>query len=230
MKVLVIEDNHQVVRDISFYLQVRYPEVIIVSVAEGPKGIELIETESPDLVIVDDSLPHIDTLELISAIREFSDLPLIVLSEEQTDLERAKALETGADEYIMKPFSPIEFLAKVKALLRRVQGVSFKPERIMQISSELTVNFSTREVFLSGKQLSLTPIECTLLSELVRNEGRVLTHRTLLEKVWGSEYADESSFVKKYIYRLRSKLERDAGKPQMLLTERGIGYRLIRPI
>ena len=230
MKVLVIEDNHQVVRDISFYLQVRYPEVIIVSVAEGPKGIELIETEAPNLVIVDDSLPDIATLELISAIREFSDLPLIVLSEEQTDLERAKALETGADEYIMKPFSPIEFLAKVKALLRRVQGVSFKLERLMQISNELTVNFSTREVFLSGKRLSLTPIEYTLLSELVRNEGRVLTHRTLLEKVWGSEYADESSFVKKYIYRLRSKLERDAGKPQMLLTERGIGYRLIRPI
>jgi len=229
MKVLVIEDDVQIVRDISFCLQVRYPEVIVVSVAEGPKGIEMVETESPDLVMVDSSLPDIDTLDLVSKIREFSDVGLIILYEAETDIERARGLEAGADEYVIKPFSPIEFLAKVRALLRRIQGVSFKRESLVSIG-ELIINFSTHEVFLSGKQVKLTPIEYQLLSELVRNNGRVLTHSTLLEKIWGPEYVKDSSFVKKYIYRLRSKLEPDASKPQMLLTERGLGYKFIKPI
>ena len=230
MKVLLIEHNLQVVRDISFCLQVRYPEAIVVSVAEGPKGIDMVETEAPDLVMVDSFLPDIDTLDLISQIREFSDVPLIILSEAETDMDRARGLEAGADEYVTKPFSPIELLAKVKALLRRTQGIGFKPERSISIGDKLTINFTTHEVFLSGKLVKLTPIEYDLLSELVRNEGRVLTHRLLLEKVWGSEYANDCSFVKKYIYHLRSKLEPDARKPQMLLIERGIGYKFVRPI
>lgn len=230
MKVLVIEDNRQVVRDIALCLQVRYPEIIVVSVTEGEKGIETIETESPDFVMLDSSLPDVDTLDLVSKIREFSDVPLIILCEAETDMDRARGLEAGADEYIAKPFSPIELLARVKALLRRTQGLGFKPERSFSIGDGLTINFATHEVFLYGKRVKLTPIEYHLLSELVRNEGRILTHSTLLDKIWGSEYDVDSSFVKKYIYRLRSKLEHDASNPQMLLTERGIGYRFIRPI
>ena len=153
MKVLVVEDNQQVVRDISFCLQVRYPEVIVVSVADGQKGIEMVETESPDLVMVDFSLPDIDTLDLVSKIREFSDVPLIILSEVETDMDRARGLEAGADEYVTKPFSPIELLARVKALLRRTQGLGFKPERLVSIGGELTINFTTHEIFLSGKQV-----------------------------------------------------------------------------
>jgi len=230
VKVLVIEHNQQVVRDISFCLHVRYPEAIIVSVAEGLKGIDMVETEAPDLVMVDSSLPDIDTLDLISKIREFSDVPLFILSEAETDMDRARGLEAGADEYVTKPFSPIELLAKVKALLRRTQGLGFKSERSVSFGGKLTINFTTHEVLVSGKLVKLTPIEYDLLSELVRNEGRVLTHRVLLEKVWGSEYANDCSFVKKYIYRLRSKLEPDARKPQMLLIERGVGYKFVRPI
>jgi len=230
VKVLVIEENQRVVRDISFCLKVRYPEVIVVSVAEGPKGIEMVETETPDLVMVDASLPDIDTLDLVSKIREFSDVPLVILSETETDMDRARGLEAGADEYVTKPFSPIELLARVRALLRRTQGLGFKPERLVSIGDKLTINFTTHEILLSGNRVKLTPIEYHLLSELVRNEGRVLTHRALLEKVWGSEYADDFSFVKKYIYRLRSKLEPDASKPQMLLTERGVGYKFVKPI
>jgi len=230
VKVLAIEDNQQVVRDISFCLEVRYPEVIVVSVAEGSKGIEMVETESPDLVMVDSHLPDIDTLGLVSKIREFSDVPLIILSEAETDMDIARGLEAGADEYVTKPFSPMELLARVRALLRRTQGLGFKPERLVSIGGELTINFTTREVFLSGKRVKLTPIEYGLLSELVRNENRVLTHRALLQKVWGSEYASDYSFVKKYIYRLRSKLQPDGSKPQMLVTDRGVGYRFIRPI
>jgi len=228
MKVLVIEDNEQVIRDLSFCLQVRYPEAIIVSVAEGAKGIEMVETESPDLVMVDSSLPDIDTLDLVSKIREFSDVPLIILSEAETDMDRARGLEAGADEYVTKPFSPIELLARVRALLRRTQRIGFKRERLLSVGSELTINFSTHEVLVSGKRVKLTPIEYNLLSELARNEGRVLTHHALLEKVWGSEYTNDPSFVKKYIYRLRSKLEPNASDPQLLLTERGVGYKFVR--
>ena len=231
MKVLIIEDNHQVVRDVSFCLQVRYPEVIVVSVEEERKGLEMVETESPDLVMVDSSLPNVDILELVSQIREFSDVPLIILFEAATDMDRARGLEMGADEYINKPFSPIELLARVKALLRRTQGFGFKPERFITIGGELTINNDTHEVLLStGRRVKLTPIEYHLLLELVRNNGRVLTHSNLVEKVWGSEDICDQSYVKKYIYRLRSKLENDAGKPRMLLTERGIGYKFVRPI
>jgi len=228
LKVLVVEDDRKVIGDISLCLKVRYSEVTIVSAAEGLKGIEMVETESPDLVMVDSSLPDIDALDLIERIREFSDVPLIMLCEVDTDMDRAKGLEAGADEYIIKPFGPIELLAHIRALLRRTQGLGFKPGRLVSIG-ELTINFATHEAFLSGRRVKLTPVEYNLLSELVRNEGRVLTHRVLMEKVWGSEYADECSFIKKYIYRLRSKLESDASKPQMILTERGIGYRFIKP-
>ena len=144
-------------------------------------------------------------------------------------MDRAKGLEAGADEYIIKPFGPIELLAHIRALLRRTQGLGFKPGRLVSIG-ELTINFTTHETFLSGRRVRLTPVEYNLVSELARNEGRVLTHRALMEKVWGSEYTDELSFIKKYIYRLRSKLEADASKPQMILTERGIGYRFIKPV
>lgn len=228
MKVLVIEDKKQVVKDVSFCLEVRYAGVEVISVAEGHKGMDMVETESPDLVLVDSSLPDIDILDLVTKIRDFSDVPLIILCDKESDLDRAKGLEAGADEYVNKPFSAIELLARVNALLRRTKGLGFRPDRQVSLGNALIVNFATREVSISGKPIKLTPIEYKLLSLLVRNEGKVLTNRTLLEKVWGSEYINDISFVKKYIYRLRAKLEKDASNPQMLLNERGIGYRFMR--
>jgi len=228
MKVLVIDNDPQTVKDVSFCLQVRYPDIAVVAVAEGQRGINLLDTESPDLVLVGSSLPDISTLDVISKIREFSDIALIVLSKDQTDLERAEELERGADEYVIKPFSPIEFLAKISALLRRIHGLGFKMQRLVSIGNELAINFTTREVFLSGRRLNLTPTEYQLLSELVRNEGKVLTHSILLERIWGSEYIDDSSYVKKYVYRLRAKIEPDVSNPQMIISERGVGYRFVR--
>jgi len=230
MKVLLIEDNQKVVRDLSFCLQVRYPEAIVVCAVEASTGIQMVETESPDLVIVDSSLPDIDLVEVIRRIREFSDVHLITLMEGQTDLERAQCLDTGADDLIIKPFSPLELLARVSALFRRTRGLGFKPERALSLGDGLTINFSTRELLVNGERVKLTPIEYNMLSELARNEGRVLTNRTLLEKVWGSEYTNDPSFVKDYIHRLRSKLEPNPSHPQLLLTERGIGYKFTRHI
>ena len=230
MKVLIIENDQRTVRDISFCLMVRYPEVSVVSVAKGSEGIEMIEQEWPDLVMAASSLTDMDNVDLINKIREFSDVPLIILSETETDIDIARGLEAGADEYIAKSFSPIELLARVRALLRRTQGLGFKRERVISLGDELVIDFTTHDVSLSGESVKLTPIEYQLLSELVRNDGRVLTHSRILQKVWGSGYDGDSSFVKKYIYRLRSKLEPDPSKPQMLLTERGIGYKFIKRV
>ena len=228
MKVLVIEDNQQVVKDISFCLQVRYPDINVLSVDSGERGIDLVEIESPDLLIIDTTLPDISTLEVVKRIREFSDIALIIISKEHDPFERAKELEMGADEYILKPFSPIEFLAKVRALLRRIERNGFRPQRLVTIGNGLSINFATQDVFLSGRRLKLTPTEFHLLAELVRNEGRVITHNTLLENIWGSEYITDPKAVKKYVHRLRSKIESDINNPQMIITERGVGYRFTK--
>ena len=229
MKVLAIENDKQILSDIALCLQIRYPEVILVSAADGRKGMDLVETERPDLVLVDSSLPDIGTLDLVGKIREYSDIPLIILSDVVTDMDGARYLEAGADDYVTKPLSPIYLLARIRALLRRTQGIDFKRDHSIS-AGKLNINFTTQEVFLSGKRVKLTPIEYHLLSELVRNDGRVLTHNILLEKVWGLEYEKVDGFVKKYIYRLRSKLESDTSKPQMILTERGLGYKFVKPI
>ncbi|MFC2016650.1 winged helix-turn-helix domain-containing protein [Chloroflexota bacterium] len=228
MYVLIIENGQKVIEDLTFCLQVTYPEAIITSVAEGLKGLKIMESKPLDLVIAGTSLQDIGTLDLIRKIRESSDAPLIILSEGESDIDRAKGLELGADDFTNKQFSPMELLARVRALLRRTNGTGFKPERLVSIGGELTINFNTHEVFISGERVSLTPTEYNLLSQLVRNEGKVLTHDTLLERIWGLEYDADPSFVKKYIYRLRSKLEPDSSKPQMLLSERGVGYKFRR--
>jgi DNA-binding response OmpR family regulator len=202
---------------------------MIVSVAQGQKGIEMIETEEPDLVMVDSSLPGIDTADLVSSIREFSDVPLIVLSEELSEMERARILEVGADEYVNKPLSPIDLLARVRALLRRAYALGFKTEPPLNIKGELTINLTTHEVLLRGERVKLTPIEFQLLSELARNENKVVSHRFLLQKVWSSGYDGDSDLVKKHIYRLRLKLNHNSSAPQMIFNERGVGYRFVTP-
>ena len=228
MRVLLIEDDDRTVKDICCCLQVRYPDAVIATAGTGSAGLVMAETESPDLVMVDFSLPDIDTPSLVKEIRDFSDVPLVILSESATDMDIARGLEAGADESIAKPFSPIELLARVKALLRRAQGQGFRPENEFYAGSGLTINFGTQEVLVSGQRVNLTPIEYRLLAQLVRNEGRVLPHELLLERVWGSEYTGDASFVKKYVYRLRSKIEPNGGRPKMLVSQRGVGYRFVK--
>ncbi len=228
MKVLIIEKDRQAVKNIAFCLAVRYPDVVTVSAPRWQQGMEMIEAELPDLLIVSSSPPEVTT-DIIREIRRSFDIPLLTLIEGENDIDRAMALEAGADDYIPRPFSPIELVARVTALLRRTRGFGFRHDHTFT-AGELTINFSTHSVSLGDRQIKLTPREYGLLVELARNEGRVLPHNLLLEKVWGSEYADDRAFIKKYIYRLRAKLEADPENPQMLLSERGVGYRFVRPV
>jgi DNA-binding response OmpR family regulator len=230
LKVLIIDSNPRTVKDITFCLEIRYPATSYLSARLGGKGIELIESEAPELVVLGSSLPDMDVPKFIRATREFSEVALIVLCENLSDIDVAGCLEAGADDAIIMPFSPIDFLARVKGLLRRTQGLGFSSERSLSVTGDLTINFATREVFLSSRKVKLTPTEYRLLSELVRNEGRVVTHRTLLEKAWGPEYTLDQGFLKKYIFRLRKKLEPDTSQPRILLSERSIGYRFMRPV
>jgi two-component system KDP operon response regulator KdpE len=230
VKALLIEESPEEVKRISCYLQVRWPQCTILSTADGSEGAELAETESPDLVILDVSSNGSDGLELVTRIRSFSDVPLVILTEKGNEVTEVAGLEMGADDYVTKPINAIELLARLGALLRRVNSTGFKMDQAPLCLGSLKLDFTTREVFVSEERVKLTPIEYDLLSHLVRNEGKVLTHSTLLERVWGRDYVNEPEHVKKYVYRLRSKLKDNSHNPKMLLSERGIGYRFVRPV
>jgi two-component system KDP operon response regulator KdpE len=220
----VIEDNREIIEAVSLCFELRWPGAIMTSATEGEKGVEMVETESPNIVILDLGLPDIDGFEVLRQIRAFSNIPLIILTVRSGEMEKVKGLELGADDYILKPFAPAELLARVKAVLRRSQMPELRGDEKLIIAGKLSINFATREIMREGKPIKLTPTEYNLLYQLARNAGRVLTHQTLLEKVWGSEYMDSAEYLKVYIQRLREKLEEDPSNPKMLLSERGVGY------
>jgi len=229
MKVLIIDNESDQVNHITSCLQIRYPDLQTIVVKDCDSGINVIETESPDLVFLACFSPVTNCASVTGKIREFSNVGLILITEsETTDLERAEYLEAGADECINKPFNPLDVLGRVKALMRRIDGGSFQKERIFTLEDDLMINFDTREVFACGKRVKLTPIEFKLLSELVRNTGRVLSHQLLLEKAWSPECSNDVTLVKRYIYRLRRKIEANPNEPQLLHSERGIGYRFAK--
>jgi len=143
-------------------------------------------------------------------------------------MDKIKGLELGADDYVVKPFSHMELLARVKAVLRRSQMPELRGDEKPFVHGKLKVDFSSREITVGSNPVKLTPIEYNLLYQMIRNEGRVLTHRFLLEKVWGEEYTDATDYLKKYIQRLRQKLEDDSENPRLIVTERGVGYKLMK--
>ncbi|MBA7656042.1 Sensory transduction protein regX3 [subsurface metagenome] len=230
MKVLVIQNREEGVEEISVYLRLAWSNIDITSTTEGGKGIELVEAESPDIVILDLELADMDGFKVVKEIRAFSDVPIIIITARQAEVDRAKSVEMGADEYITIPFSGINLMTTVKGILRRSTMPQFSEDHSSTFTSgNLTINFATHDVFVSGELVKLSPTEYNLLCNLVRNAGKVLSHRFLLEKTWGSDYTDDIPSLKKYIYRLRSKLKDEQNPQPMLVTQRGVGYKFIRP-
>ncbi|MDD5127031.1 MAG: response regulator transcription factor [Dehalococcoidales bacterium] len=229
MKVLVIEDDPGIIEVVSLCFQLRWSGTTLASASTGNKGVELVEAESPDVVILDIGLPDMDGYQVLKEIRRFSDVPVIMLTVRNEDTNIARGLELGADDYITKPFSHIELIARVQAVLRRSQGVSVTNEERPFAAGGLSVDFSRNEVSLEGKPVKLTSTERKLLYHLIRNEGRILSHESLLAKVWGDTYVDARDLLRVHIQHLRNKLGDNSESPSIIVTEHGMGYKFVRP-
>jgi DNA-binding response OmpR family regulator len=229
VKILIVDDEPDVVEvvEITFNLQWAGSEVI--AAADGESALKLFQTESPDVVVLDVGLPGMSGFEVCRRLRAISDVPILMLTVRGEEMERLKGLELGADDYIVKPFSPLELVARTRAVLRRFQVSPLSACSRIIIDEELTVDLDNREVIVRGQEVKLTPTECRILSQLVANAGRVVTQKALLAKVWGWESDDDTLMLKVHIARLRQKLGDDAHNPRYIFTERGLGYRLVRP-
>ncbi len=223
LTVLVVDDEARIIDFIRMNLELEGFRVL--EAANGYEALERLKEDLPDLIILDVMMPEMDGFETLKHIREVSTVPVIMLTVRQEEGDRIRGLDLGADDYITKPFSPRELLSRTRALLRR----SFMPSPTRKtqiiVDDELTIDFSKHEVWVRGEKIALRPTEYRLLYHLVNNAGRLLTHETLLSKVWGHEYRDEAHYLRLYITYLRQKLERDPAHPKYILTERGLGYR-----
>ena len=228
MKVVIIDDQAEIVESVSMCFELRWPDTAVLSTGEGNKGLELIEADLPDVVILELELPDIDGFELLRQVRRFCDMPIIILTARNQKMDIVKGLELGADDYVTKPFDHIEFLARVKAVLRRTIMPQFKGNAEPFQSGKLRIDFDAREVSLGGEKVTLTPIEYDLLQYLAKNAGHIMPHHTLLERVWGTEYTNATDYLKVYVQRLRTKLCDNPSAPQLILTERKVGYKLVK--
>jgi DNA-binding response OmpR family regulator len=227
VKILVVDDAADVIESVELGFLLQWREVEIVPAATGQAAVKLVEEAAPDLVLLDVGLPDLDGYEVLRQLRAFSDVPVIMLTARDDTLDKVKGLELGADDYVTKPFNHLELLARVRAVLRRLDMPMPRSRAPSFRAGDLEMDFNTREVRLRGEPLELTPTEYELLYHLVRNAGRTLTHGTLLVKVWGREYVDEVDYLRVYVRRLRDKLGDNPERPRYIRTERGLGYRFI---
>jgi two-component system, OmpR family, KDP operon response regulator KdpE len=224
-RILIVEDDPNIVDLIRSNLTVRGYEVIVAT--EGLRALALLDTERPDIILLDLMLPDIDGFELCREVRERSKVGVIVVSARGGDRDKVAALNLGADDYMTKPFSIEELLARIVATLRRTRPVSDDtraPSRI-HLGPDIEVDLAGQQVLRRGQRLHLTPTEFALLRELVTERGRVLTHAHLLRRVWGRGYETETEYVRVYVGRLRAKLEGDEGDA-LILTQPRVGYRI----
>ena len=223
VKVLLIEDEPQIRRFLRAALASQAFEVF--EADNGERGLIEAGTRRPDVVILDLGLPDMDGIEVVRRLRAWTTMPIIVLSARAMEVAKIAALDEGADDYLTKPFGVGELLARVRAALRRSAGGRGQEQGEFTLAN-LKIDLARRRVFVDGVEIHLTPIEYRLLSVLVRNAGRVMTHRQLLREVWGPTHSEDSHYLRIYMAQLRHKLERDPTQPRLLLTEAGVGYRL----
>ena len=227
MRFLIIEDDPLVSDTVNICFNLRWPDAEVVSTDTGEEGLKLATAQAPDLIILDVGLPGIDGYQTLRRLRDMTDAPVIMLTAQDGDLSKVKGLELGADDYITKPFSHIELIARVRAILRRNEGKSAAGQArgtYVNEAAGLEIDLDSRKVTRYGQTVSLAPLEYTLLYLLIKNEGRVMTHQSLLAKIWGQEYVQEVDYLKVYIRRLRVKLSDDSQDPELIHTERGVGY------
>ena len=225
-KVLIIEDNQEVVEAVSLAIQIRWPRATVISTDSGKKGVELVGKKHPDIVILDLGLPDVSGFEVLKGIRIFSSIPIVILTVRGEEADVVKGLELGADEYIVKPFRQLELLSRIKALTRRKYTIE---ENIPIVSGLLCLYPLDRVVKYNGRDISLTHSESVILQQLMERAGTVASTDIIAEKLWGDSFPDATSGIKVYIRRLRQKIEQDPDHPKLILTKHGLGYLFAKP-
>ena len=225
MKILVIEDDNEIIECVRLAFRVGWPSVKVVATTCGEKGIELVENESPDVVILDLGLPDINGFEVLKQIRQFSTVPVMIMTVRSDEIDIVRGLETGADEYVVKPFGQMELLARVKAILRRHRPL---PGESSVICGPLNFTYSYRKVKYNNRETSLTATEGLILQLLAENAGQVVSYSTLAERIWGEKYPGAVESLRVYILRLRKKLEKDPGHPTLIISHPGMGYSIAK--
>jgi DNA-binding response OmpR family regulator len=228
MKVLVIDDDARIRDALEIGIQLQWEDAQVLTAADGEVGLDRFFNEEPDIVLLDVTMPHKNGFEVLKAIRQVSDVPVLMLTASGDDIDQVRGLELGADDYIAKPFSHLALMARIKAALRRAE----LPPPVQALpdfqAGDLAIHFQNQEVTVGGQQVKLTPVEYKLLYHLVRNAGHLLPHQALLDRVWGGDYDASPEYLKVFVSRLRAKLRRGNGF-EYIETERGRGYRFVRP-
>src|SRR3990172_119171 len=221
-RILVVDDEPSIIKFLKANLETQSYKVL--TAINGAEALQTFELELPDLVILDIRMPVMGGFEVCRRLREWSQVPIIMLSADSDETDKVQCLNLGADDYITKPFSLNELTARVKAVLRRAEMDTSTPMQPSFTSGSLELNFAKRRVTIDGKEIKLTPTEYALLQELVVNAGKVLTHTHLLNKIWGLEYREEAQYLHVFVRRLRTKLESDPANPTYIVNISGVGY------
>jgi two-component system KDP operon response regulator KdpE len=224
-KVLVADDEPKILMFIRANLEARGYEVHLAQ--DGVEGVEVAGMMAPDVIVLDVNMPRMDGIEACRRIRQWSSVPIIMLSVRGDEKDKVRALDEGADDYVTKPFGIEELLARIRVALRRSAATS-GTETPSFTCGDLEVDFSNRVVRRLGEAVRMTPTEYELLVYLVSNAGKVLTHRQILHNVWGPEYGEESEYVRVFMRQLRSKIEDDPSNPRYIVTEPRVGYRFVK--
>jgi two-component system KDP operon response regulator KdpE len=222
--ILLVEDEPQMRRFLRITLQSQGYR--LVEAATAQEGLMHASTRNPDVVLLDLGLPDLDGLEVTKRLREWTQTPIIVISAREQELDKVKALDAGADDYLTKPFNAGELLARIRVALRHAARQNVDQQEPVFIDKNLRVDLAQRKVFVDDQEVHLTPIEYKLLTVLIRHAGKVITHSQLLKDVWGPAHVNEVQYLRVYMTQLRHKLEADPARPSLLMNEPGIGYRL----
>ncbi|MFE5753455.1 response regulator [Streptomyces massasporeus] len=222
-RVLVVEDDPQLVRALVINLQAR--QYGVDAARDGATALRLAAVRQPDVVLLDLGLPDMDGVDIIKGLRGWSRMPILVLSARQASDEKVAALDAGADDYIIKPFSMDELLARLRAAVRRTEDAPLVPETTLVETADFSIDLRAKKVVRDGQDVRLTPTEWHLLEILVVNLGRLITQKQLLQEVWGVSQRSKTNYLRVYMAQLRRKLETDPSHPRYLITEPGMGYR-----
>lgn len=223
MKLIIIEDDNSIIEAIKVAFEFRWPGVEVVAATSGKEGIRMVKVHSPDVVILDINLPDISGFDVLKDIRDYSSVPVIILTVRADDEDMLRGLETGADDYIIKPFNYLTLLARVKSVLRRSEKTQFgKANHATAISQRLRIDFVNQKVLVDNRQVKLTPMEYHLLVLLVKNKDKVVSYKRIMEEIWTKETWKDTENIRIYIRRLRTKL--NDTPPRMVLNKHGAGY------